>query len=75
MLWSRDVYFDNSKLAGRLLIHGHSPIPLNSVLAQINQDWINIDGGCVFNKYTDFGNLIALSLPDLKFIHVNNFDN
>ena len=75
MLWSRDIYFDSSKLAGRLLIHGHSPIPLNSVVSQTNQDRINIDGGCVFNAYAGFGNLIALSLPDLKFIHVRNIDN
>lgn len=75
MLWVRDSSLDALKLGGRLLIHGHSPVSLNSILKQHNEYRINIDAGCVFSEYPEFGHLIAVSLPDLKFIQVRNIDN
>ncbi|MEP6948636.1 MAG: metallophosphoesterase [Ginsengibacter sp.] len=74
MLWTRDDYFDIAKIDNRILIHGHTPIPLPSIFKQLNSNKVNIDGGCVYNYNTALGNLIALSLPDMKLIHVKNID-
>ena len=74
MLWTRDEYFDKSKINNRLVIHGHTPLPLKTLIKQSNNNAINIDGGCVYNHISGFGNLIALSLPCMKLIPIKNID-
>ena len=74
MLWIRDEYFDKSKINNRILIHGHTPIPFESVFKQVNPNKVNIDGGCVYIDKSGFGNLIALSLPDMKLIVIKNVE-
>lgn len=74
MLWTRDDYFDTSKINNRIVIHGHTPIPFETFFNQPNPGNINIDGGCVYNHTPGFGNLIALSLPDMKWMPVKNID-
>lgn len=74
MLWIRDEYFDKSKINNRILIHGHSPIPFDSLYKQFNPNKINIDGGCVFNHKSGFGNLIALELPGIELTILRNID-
>jgi serine/threonine protein phosphatase 1 len=74
MLWTRDEYFDKSKINNRIIIHGHTPIPLETLIKRLNPDKINIDGGCVYNYLSGFGNLIALSLPGIKLIPIKNID-
>ncbi|HEV8084782.1 MAG TPA: metallophosphoesterase family protein [Chitinophagaceae bacterium] len=74
MLWIRDAYFDKSKINDRVLIHGHTPIPLEILRKQTNSNRINIDAGCVYLHKPGFGNLVTLSLPDMQLISINNID-
>lgn len=74
MLWSREKYFDKLKIGNRVLIHGHTPLPLKQLLKQKDPYKINIDGGCVYNDKPGYGNLMAISLPDMKMIPVKNID-
>ena len=75
MLWTRDEYFDQSKINGRIVIHGHTPVPFKKLMTQSKSGRINIDGGCVYNTKSGYGNLIALSLPDMKFTAISNIEN
>jgi serine/threonine protein phosphatase 1 len=60
MLWSRQPHF--AKFNGKTIIHGHTPIPLQQLLAQdLNGFSINLDGGCVYKK-SGYGYLCALDL-------------
>ncbi len=61
MLWSRDFFPQQPALENRLLIHGHTPIPLTFILKQTG-NCINIDGGCVYTNRPHFGNLVAIDL-------------
>lgn len=74
MLWIREAYFDKSKINNRVLIHGHTPIPLEILRKQTNPNRINIDAGCVYLDKSGFGNLVTLSLPDMQLISINNID-
>lgn len=74
MLWTRDDYFDASKISDRILIHGHTPVPLKYISRQLKSHKINIDGGCVYNYRPAFGNLIALSLPGMEVNVMKNID-
>ena len=74
MLWTRDEYFDPSKVDNRLIVHGHTPIPFNHLIKQISTNKINIDGGCVY-KGRRAGHLIALQLPGMKFISTQNIED
>ncbi len=71
MLWIR--YFERYQpsLGNQLLIHGHTPEPLDHILNQAG-NCINIDGGCVYKHRRDFGNLVAIDANERKFITVHN---
>lgn len=71
MLWIRDFSCDSPALEERLLIHGHTPTPLEEILAQKNQ-CINIDAGCVFKDNFELGNLLAIELPARNYIWQKN---
>lgn len=71
MLWIRDKYFDESKINDRILIPGHTPIPFEIITKQTKPNIINIDGGCVYIQKPGFGNLVAISLPDMQMIIIN----
>ena len=74
MLWTRDEYFVRSKIKNKVMIHGHTPIPLKELLKQSNPNKMNIDGGCVYNYKPGYGFLIALQLPEMRVIEVRNVD-
>ena len=74
MIWTRDEYFVKTKINNKILIHGHTPIPFESMYKQLNNNKINIDGGCVYTSRPGLGNLIALSVPDMKLIPLRNMD-
>ncbi len=74
MLWIREDYFDESKINNRILIHGHTPIPYDTLYKQFNPNKINIDGGCVYNTKPGYGNLIAIELPSMQLIQIQNID-
>jgi len=77
MVWSRDMQFNAEKSSGRSVIHGHTPVSLNSIKKQLtNPDpgLINIDGGCVYTHHPDLGNLIALDLDSRQLFHISNIE-
>lgn len=74
MLWIRGFHADPDFLNGRLLIHGHTPIPKDQILSQSLEGAINIDGGCVYRSLPGMGHLVALSLEERKFFVVENED-
>jgi predicted phosphodiesterase len=71
MLWIRDFPPQQNVLGNKILIHGHTPQPLHYILNQ-KGNCINIDGGCVYSRYKTLGNLVAIALPEKKFIVVSN---
>jgi len=74
MLWIRNFEIDNEILGNRILIHGHTPTDLESILAQVGRIVINLDGGCVYKQRVGLGNLIGLNVRDGKFMVVKNID-
>jgi serine/threonine protein phosphatase 1 len=78
MVWSRDMQFDAEKTAGRSVIHGHTPVSLDTIKQQVLQTepgLINIDGGCVYTNYPDLGNLVALNLDTRELTSLYNIDH
>ena len=78
MVWSRDMQFDAEKSAGRSVIHGHTPVSLETIKKQVsNPDpgLINIDGGCVYTNYPDLGKLVALNLDTREIICQRNIED
>lgn len=71
MLWERNFYPQQPALKNRLLIHGHTPIPLTFILQQ-KGNCINIDGGCVYRNRPNFGNLVAINLPGMEYLTEEN---
>lgn len=73
MLWIRKFNPDIKYLGKRILVHGHTPIPLKDVLSQEIKGAVNIDAGCVF-PHKGFGHLVALHLNKGVFIVAENID-
>ena len=74
LLWIRNFEVDEHFLNGRLLIHGHTPITRDQLLAQPWQSPFNLDGGCVFTDFDDFGSLYALNFLDRQVMEVRNME-
>ena len=72
MMWIRNFTIDKQKLGDRLIIHGHTPIPLDEVLNPARDNVFNIDGGCVYRDRPGQGHLVALNLNDLEWFVVQN---
>ena len=64
MIWSRRESYSNPVFSGKIIVHGHTPVPLalcnEAVLSDRNV--INIDTGCVYDKSGGYGHLTALEL-------------
>lgn len=73
MLWIRKFNPDIKYLGKRILVHGHTPIPLKDVLSQEIKGAVNIDAGCVF-PHKGFGHLVAFHLNKGVFIVAENID-
>ena len=74
MLWGRGFRSTQKKLGDRILIHGHTPKPLEYILTQKGNCY-NLDGGCVFgNKRKGMGYLVALILDEMKFVYTKCID-
>jgi serine/threonine protein phosphatase 1 len=74
MLWTRDMKIDKQKLGNRLIVHGHTPLPLDSILSQNQQGAVNIDGGCVYHKAKGYGYLVAYNLTEGTFHYARNVE-
>ena len=78
MLYIRDYVVDRSKIGGRLIVHGHTPVGIEKIrqgLAEREQTGaINLDNGCVLDyapnpaKTGNFGRLCALDLDAMELI-------
>lgn len=74
MMWIRDFWTDKDFLNGRILIHGHTPLKRDALLAQPFENIIDIDGGCVFKERTGYGSLFALNFFEKHFLEMRNID-
>jgi len=71
MLWIRDFDPVQPALKELILIHGHTPKPLDYILNQ-KGNCMNIDGGCVYTKNKNLGKLVAFDLNERKYIIQDN---
>jgi serine/threonine protein phosphatase 1 len=77
LLWTRNEDAPQDILKGRKLIHGHTPVPLSVIRDRIldpGTKVLNLDGGCVYNRYPDLGYLVALDLDQMQMYSVKNRD-
>jgi len=77
LLWSRVEDAPQEILKGRMLIHGHTPVPLSRIRERLQDPEarvLNLDGGCVYNRYPGLGNLVALDLDQMKLHSSGNRD-
>ena len=79
MLWVRydDRQIDTQWLAGRTVIHGHTPQPRWEINDQLEQrakvPLVSIDNGCVYDR-PGMNHLCALNLDTLQPIYEPNVD-
>ncbi len=66
MLWTLDKHFDKAMIAGRTLIHGHTPIPWERTQEQTNARPTNIDGGCLYASTPGFGYSVDIPLTGMQ---------
>lgn len=75
MMWIRGFTVDEKKLAGRIIVHGHTPLPWDIIQTQLGQQVIGIDGGCVYPQLHGFGYLVAMNLNKVEFISQKNIES
>ena len=73
MLWRREL-FNSEPTDGIRIIHGHTPISLNSIRRSLTSRYINIDNGCVYKYYEDLGHLVALDIAEGRLVAIENMD-
>jgi serine/threonine protein phosphatase 1 len=73
LLWTREEEHNDEILGSRILIHGHTPVPLEIIKSRVRErdrvKVINLDGGCVVKFRPDLGNLVGLDLDTFE-LHV-----
>jgi len=64
MLWSRTNKYNNPVLSNKTIIHGHSPISVETCekMVSSNSGIINLDTGCVYKEKQGYGKLTALDI-------------
>lgn len=65
MLWMRNIQYDAEKAGNKKIIHGHTPMPSVSIMADLrdkNNKIINLDSGCVYKDLPGYGKLMAYDL-------------
>lgn len=63
MLWKRSGSVNEAKLNGRVLVSGHTPLPLSKIRRSLSRLHIRLDNGCVQGgTLPEVGNLVALEL-------------
>jgi serine/threonine protein phosphatase 1 len=64
MIWSRRESYSNPVFNGKIIVHGHTPVPLAlcSNVVKSERNVINIDTGCVYDKLGGYGHLSAIEL-------------
>ena len=72
MLWMRNITIDKKKLGDRIIIHGHTPRPLEEIVNPERDDVYNLDAGCVYKDRPGHGYLVALNVTDGEWIAIKN---
>jgi serine/threonine protein phosphatase 1 len=64
MIWSRRENYSNPFFTGKIIIHGHTPVPLSTCREALlsHNRVINIDTGCVYDEWGGYGHLTAIEL-------------
>lgn len=75
MLTIRSMCAD-SVPAGIQIIHGHTPVPLSSIMQSVeeNSPVIGIDNGCMLRNFRGYGNLVCLDLDAMSIVAQPNID-
>ncbi len=82
MIWERRWYdkIDYAQLGNRIILHGHTPTPVETVKEQVENidknQYLNLDtGACYTKKYKDgFGSLSAFDMTNRVFYTQKNVD-
>ncbi|HXH18300.1 MAG TPA: metallophosphoesterase family protein [Chitinophagales bacterium] len=76
MLWIRNKYVVPEKIGNRIIVHGHTPVPLEAIKEAVNSKApdIDLDGGCVYWDIEGLGNLCALELNTMRLESLKNVD-
>jgi serine/threonine protein phosphatase 1 len=77
MIWIRNWYqkIDRYWLDGKIIVHGHTPMPYQSIQLQCQQleylPALDIDAGCVF-PYSELNHLCAFNLDSRELVFQKN---
>jgi serine/threonine protein phosphatase 1 len=72
MIWSRRESYSNPAFNGKIIVHGHTPIPFTVCREDVtsHNPVLNIDTGCVYDKIKGYGHLTALELYTMELFSV-----
>jgi len=64
MIWSRRESYSNPVFNGKVIVHGHTPVPFSVCQEEVlsHRRVINIDTGCVYDEWGGYGHLTAIEL-------------
>lgn len=77
MVWCRDCENDLFRSGGRIVVHGHTPIPVEEIEVKSRErhlSQINLDAGCVYKGRMGMGTLAAMDLDTRKIYRTENLD-
>jgi len=75
MLWERNATIDKSKIGGKRIIVGHTPVTMEKLKKTLTEDKIMLDSGCVYNDgFKQMGNLTCLHLEKMKIYSQENIE-
>lgn len=77
MLWAKDFECIPSKIGGRKVIHGHTPVSHGFIFDMVNSNrynFIDIDNGVYYDGQKGFGNLTALEVNEMILLAQPNVD-
>ena len=78
MLWLRDFDAQTTKIGGKVLIHGHVPLPLEEIFIMRDKSeqfgHIDLDNGVYMVGREGYGNLVALELTSMELYSQYNLD-
>lgn len=72
MIWTRRESYSNPVFKDKIIIHGHTPVTLESCRKMIDEKnrVINIDTGCVYSDIPGYGHLTAIELFSMRLFSV-----
>ncbi len=78
MLNIREMEVRPEKIGNKTIIHGHTPLPWKAIKSKINgqekEMEYNLDAGCVYPEYPDYGRLAALNIDKWEVYFQKNIE-